>query len=70
LPRHVDKDPPIARVGCSIHEFAVSIGTSDASVLRAIRLGKIRAIRLGRRLIIPLSEQPRLMATATGDKHE
>lgn len=55
---------PIKRQAISPAELAVSLGLSEASVLRAIRKREIRAIRIGKRWLIPEDEPGRLMALA------
>lgn len=43
-------------------EFAKALGVSRDSVHRAIHRGEIRAVRFGRRLLIPKTELERILA--------
>jgi len=50
-----------ARRAISTHSLAVQLGISDASVLRGCRDGRVRAIRFGKRWLIPPDEADRIM---------
>jgi len=50
------------RIAFSPKEFATASGLSESAVLRAVRTGQIRAVRIGRRLLIPASEPSRLLS--------
>ena len=52
------------RVSFSRDEVARRLGVSRDSVIRAINRGEIKVLRLGRRVLIPQSELPRLLAQA------
>ena len=53
-----------SRVSLSKQEVASRLGVSSDSVDRAIRQGKLKIIRFGRRVLIPASEVARLLAEA------
>jgi excisionase family DNA binding protein len=45
--------PPLARVSYTVDETAAATGLSPRSVRRAIWAGELRALRAGRRVLIP-----------------
>jgi excisionase family DNA binding protein len=52
---------PTDRLAYSPSETGGLLGMSEASVRRAIRAGEIRAVRVGRRLLVPASEPARIL---------
>jgi excisionase family DNA binding protein len=48
----------------SVDEAAVVLGVSPATVLKLTRTGEIRAVRLGRRILIPRHEVARIVGEA------
>lgn len=49
------------RAALSKQEFAARLGVSKDSVNRAILKNKIKTVRFGRRVLIPVSELSRIM---------
>jgi excisionase family DNA binding protein len=49
------------RVSLSRDEVAQRLGVSRDSVIRAIKRGEIKAVRFGRRVLIPRSELDRVL---------
>lgn len=47
----------------SISESAIELGVSRDTVRRLVRKGKIRGVRVGRRLLVPQVELDRLIAS-------
>jgi excisionase family DNA binding protein len=52
------------RRGTSPEALAKQLGVSPASVLRGVHRGEVRAVRFGKRLIIPADEGDRILALA------
>ena len=55
----------IARRAISPNELALQLGVSPASALRACRNGTVRAVRFGRRFLIPADEAERILCAGT-----
>lgn len=49
------------RAALSKAEFAARLGVSKDSVNRAILKGRVKVVRFGRRVLIPVSELQRVM---------
>jgi excisionase family DNA binding protein len=54
------------RIGFGVQELADSIGTSRDTIDRAIKQGKIKAVNVLGRVIIPVREVDRLMCEGAG----
>ena len=55
---------PVERKGLSPRAFAVAMDMSESGVLRGIKRGEIRAVRIGNRYVIPTTEFDRLFSGA------
>jgi excisionase family DNA binding protein len=55
--------PPLPRATFDVEEIAVSLGVSTRHVRRAIWDGQLRALRSGRRLLIPADALADYIAT-------
>jgi len=53
----------------SVSEFAELFGIHHSTVRHEITAGKIRAVRIGRRLLIPRSERDRILTGAEPGEH-
>ncbi len=54
------------RTGLGPKEFGKMTGISDPTVYRLIKIGKIKAVRIGpRRLLIPIGEVERILQYGT-----
>ena len=51
-----------ARRAISPSELAAQLGVSPASALRACRDGRVRAIRFGKRFLVPADEADRILS--------
>ena len=51
----------VPRLTVSIEEGALALGIHEVTLKRRIKDGSVRAIRLGRRLLIPIVELERLV---------
>ena len=51
-----------ARKAISPREFSAQTGISEASTLRAIHRGEVRAMKIGKRFLIPIGEPDRILA--------
>jgi len=49
------------RRAISPRELSIQLGISEASALRACRSGRVRAIRFGKRFLVPLPEVDRIL---------
>jgi excisionase family DNA binding protein len=58
----------LEKLGFSQKETAYVTGLSVHAVIKHVRLGNIRAVRLGRRVIIPKSEVERLSGVQKEDR--
>jgi excisionase family DNA binding protein len=54
------------RTTIDLPELARLLGVSRASAYRAVARGEIRAVRLGRRIVVPLKEVGRLLGEQPG----
>jgi excisionase family DNA binding protein len=54
---------PADRLTCSVEEAALLLGISRNSAYEAARKGEIPTIRLGRRILIPVSRLEDLLAS-------
>ena len=50
------------KLAYSITEVATSLGLSPSSIWKLISLSKLKAIRVGRRTVVPRSELDRILA--------
>lgn len=50
------------RKAISPTELAMQLGVSPASALRACRVGRVRAVKFGKQLLVPADEADRLLA--------
>jgi excisionase family DNA binding protein len=53
------------RVAFTLKECAKGVGLSRDSIRRAIARREIRAVRIGRRILVPASEMARLLSSDT-----
>ena len=58
----VTKRPPVAPMAMSIAEAATTLDVSTDSIKRLIRMGRLRAFRVGALYRIPISEVQRVIA--------
>lgn len=68
-PAEVAASLPMGRTHLSVEEFRVSLGICRTVAYRLLREGKVRSFRLGKRILIPvseLSEFPSRMALRPG----
>lgn len=56
------------RAGYSPVEFASIMSLSKSAVYTAVERGDVRAVRIGSRLVIPVTEVDRLLGPAAGDQ--
>lgn len=54
-------------VAATVRNFAARLGVSESHVWALLREGKLNAIRLKRRTLIPLSELDRILASASAN---
>ena len=50
------------KLAYSVTEVATSLGLSPSSIWKLISLSKLKAIRVGRRTVVPRSELDRILA--------
>lgn len=53
---------PMRRSGLSVPEFARAVGIGRTLAFRLIREGVIRSVKIGRRRVVPASEQDAFLA--------
>lgn len=58
--------PGSPRLAFSVHETAASLGLSTSSIWKWIASGKIRAVKVGGRTVVPTSELNRILSASTG----
>ncbi len=58
--------PPIDPVACTVDAFCRSLSIGRSTFYKEVRAGRIRVAKIGRRTIVPLSEQARYLALITG----
>lgn len=58
----LSKLPPVERVGLSIEETAQAFGIGRTNVFRLIKEGQLKAVKIGRRTVIPTDEVQAFMA--------
>jgi excisionase family DNA binding protein len=59
--RFATPQPPSVRAALSPGELASTLGMSESAILRAVKLGEIKSSRIGRRILIPVSEIDHLL---------
>ena len=59
---HPTEAPAVERVSYRVSEFSRASGIPKSSVHDLIRQGKLRAVRLGRIVLIPISEIDRILS--------
>lgn len=64
LHQFAQEDPPLQQLLIGIQEAAAAIGLSKWTVRQYIRDGKIKAVRIGRRVLVEPSELEHLIAAA------
>ena len=52
------------RAALSVEEFSVAVGVSKDHTRRQIAAGNLKAVRFGKRLLVPASELNRILAGA------
>lgn len=58
----------VERVTVSVDEAAAMLGISRASAYEYVRLGRIRSVRMGRRILIPLRTIYALLGDSMDDQ--
>jgi excisionase family DNA binding protein len=57
---------PPGRLALRVPEAAAAIGVSRASMYQVVARGEVRAVRIGRRILIPVVELQRLLERREG----
>lgn len=66
MTRHYPEPPAVERVTITVEEAAAMLGISRTSGYEYVRTGELPAIRIGRRLLVPVRAINELLDTASG----
>ena len=58
---HIKEEPAWMKLAFSVQEVAAALGLSASSIWKWISLGQLRAIKVGRRTLIPADELNRIL---------